>query len=254
MTPADDLPAKTESDGGLTQHSLSAAPELSGPSGSESLPPFGNQFRNLHTSTKDAIRAYALAARAERDAEIEAWKQKYLRVLLERDTKSMQLAQRDERIRELQNVHDLEEWDKLHQRAWAAEARVKELGELRQNEMKMHTDAHRELTQERDTLQARIAELEEKLIVMCVAQLREAEPSTDVRAVLDLIGEMSTYIDADAWERGKSAGLFDRYTRTRDALYQLKLVSKHALVPSPDPPAPAPLAAQGIEGDPHHER
>ncbi len=98
------------------------------------------------------------------------------------------------------------------------------------------------LVEKRDTLRARVAELEERLMVMCVAQINGAEPDTDVRSVLDLIGEMSTYIDSNAWERGKRAGLFDRYTRTIDALYQLKLVSKHAAsVPSPDPPAPAQI-------------
>ncbi len=80
----------------------------------------------------------------------------------------------------------------------------------------------------------------------------EPAPGLDVRFVLDLIGEMSTYIDTDAWERGKSAGLFDRYVQTREALYQLKLVSKHTtLGPAQALPDPVPLAAPGVEGEPH---
>jgi len=78
-----------------------------------------------------------------------------------------QLNERDAEIERLRKKLS-DEWEtaeKAIERAEAAEARVNELRDLRQNEMKMHTDAHRELTQERDTLRARVAELEEKLMV-----------------------------------------------------------------------------------------
>src|SRR6266853_558635 len=130
-----------------------------------------------------AIYAYALASCAERDAEIEAWEQKYLRVLSERDTKSIQLAQRDERIVELEarrktdpverlhnicdalneqldeSPYDEKAWEladadnrQLRQRAEAAEARVRELEDLANKALQEFQVLH----SERDALRARL--------------------------------------------------------------------------------------------------
>jgi len=148
--------------------------------------------------------AYALAARAERDAEIER---------LKNHIKHERAA--------LKNACD---------RAEAAEARVKELEETEQ----IAVERYGETVAHCDTLQARIAELEERLMVLLPMQLKRFGAMTDER----LRQMLEDY--RDAWSPGARDELFAQY---RAELNQS--------VPSPDSPAPAPLAAQGVEGEPH---
>src|SRR6266403_278280 len=85
----------------------------------------------------------------------------------------------------------------------------------------------------------RVAELEERLMVMCVAQLTPPEPACFINAK-----------DLAAMHEGQFHSCLvsaHRLSANNLSLYDLKQSR-----PSPDSPAPAPLAAQGVEGDPHH--
>jgi len=88
-----------------------------------------------------------------------------------------------------------------------------------------------EIKTERDTLRTRVAELEEKLMVMCVAQLRQEAVAFHMTA------GKTTFTKADV-----------------EAITALAVAAALKYGPSPDQPAPAPLAAQGVEGEPQHER
>jgi len=112
--------------------------------------------------------------------------------------------------------------------------------------------------QRAEAAEKRVAELEEKLMVMCVTQLREPDA-----------------IDAARWQHAVAHGFpfecingstGNRYWTTPDisstdfteaqtptAAIDTAIKRKQSR-PSPDPPAPAPLASQGVEGEPQHER
>jgi len=139
----------------------------------------------------------------------------------------------------------------------AAEARVKELEEQWRdigaicasgwtfdNLVRSPNEWAEALLQERDTLQARVAELEEKLMVMCVAQMNEAGVGP-IRAWIR--GHMSSY-------GGVSPPEYDEECVPGDDQPEgegwIPLVQLKQLVPSPDPPAPAALAAHGVDSEP----
>ncbi len=91
----------------------------------------------------------------------------------------------------------------------------------------------------------RVAELEERLMVMCVAQLREAEPT-------------EAQYNA-AWKWIESDESVVQQVRKKLSVHEFRQIMKGIVFsmqsrPSPDPPVPAPLASQGVEGEPHHER
>jgi predicted nucleic acid-binding Zn-ribbon protein len=194
------------------------------------------------------VTAYALAARADLEKRLK---------LVEGDLASMHanwnaacqdIAQRDERIRDFEaallhanacvdaaeaRIPDLQiAFDLAKQRADEAEARVKELE-------KALDPYDQSLLKQRDTLRTRVAELEEKLMVMCVAQINESVSMTDEQIRNIFKGweplPISTMDELIEWSR-----------------HIIKAAAQS--LPSPASPAPAPLAAQGVEGEPHHER
>ena len=93
----------------------------------------------------------------------------------------------------------------------------------------------------------RIAELEERLMVMCVGQIREFgdEPAAAWR-------ESELAYVVEECKRIRILGL----NEMRNALTDLAAWSANRLtaVPSPETPEPAADLAQGVEGEPHHER
>ncbi len=127
-------------------------------------------------------------------------------------------AERDEYVKELEerNANQLFMVNEARQEREAAEARVRELSAL--------TEVRWNIEKERDTLQARVAELEEKLMVMCVTQLREAGDARDT-ARLDWICQNGWLADMPRWP-----GL--DYRKVIDAAIEQKQSR-----PSPDQPA-----------------
>jgi DNA repair exonuclease SbcCD ATPase subunit len=239
------------------------------------------------------MRAYALAARADLEAEVERLQAALASAQRLKEAYKVapnvgdypeQIAQRDKRIRELEQEtvaqgNLIRELDGIGAKLEAAEARVKELEhqlELAQHDSvsqsQLYAEYIEEWTKERNDLRKLVAELQERLMVLCVAQINEAEdepvPLVDsglderrYRLVADTEIEFSVP-DGDERETLK-AGTYVWLARWTDDQLELarhraqKLHRKlHAapLRPSPASPAPAPLAAQGVEGEPHHER
>ncbi len=96
-----------------------------------------------------------------------------------------------------------------------------------------------------ETAEKRVAELEERLMVMCVAQLEVGlapwELLQNSAKLLRLVRR------CDLTRPNELTAVIDAQCKDIDAVLK-------RLVPAPDPPSPAPLAVQGVEGEPHHER
>ncbi len=222
---------------------------------------------------REHVRAYALAARAERDAEIERLKSDF-EISFREHNDALKASMLDQ------------------QRLVTAEARANELEhqlEIAEHDSVSQSQLYSEYTEEwakeRDTLQKRVAELEEKLMVMCVAQINEPEVAMDAVAWMIEANDPALYEKRARWFTGavhapwttdpnkglrfptKDIGLdilsciiqgehSDGKIFTLNCEFKYISVTEHVWSdePSPDPPAPAPLAAQDVEGEPHHER
>ncbi len=208
-----------------------------------------------------AIRAYALAARAERDEQLAG-----CAAVIENLNADCLLHHQRAEAAERDLVERTTERNQWLQKAETAEARVKELEHpavhapslerVKEAHSYMPLDrwpettkaAHRMYAQSAapaeetcylcalivllDKAEKRVAELEEKLMVMCVAQINEL----GLARCPDCLG--SEFV---GFKRGVRC---PRCNGTGSIQVR----------PSPDPPDPAPLAAQGVEGEPHHER
>ncbi len=219
MTPANDLPALPEPDVvdnyGMERGTLEDA----------LTPP-----RYLWTAK--TMRAFALATRAERDSEIERWNGLWDNVAqdvpnLRSDNKPLAIAA---------------SWELLKQRAEAAEKTANAcLAEFQV----IHA--------ERDTLHTQVAELQERLMVMCVAQLREGEPvAWGVLATFGPKPSLQFPLFSDKFQAEQMATGYRRDGVGAVSVVGLcyTIINDKQFRPSPDPPAPAPLAAQGVEGEP----
>src|SRR6266404_7145470 len=130
----------------------------------DDLPPLPTLYWNDNTNhlyTQSHMRAYALAARAKRDAELDrlnrtlaSIKESHVEAARIASERGEQLAAAEARVKELEHQLEIAEHDSVHQ-------------------SQLYSEYAEEWTRERDTLQKRVAELEEKLIVMCVTQLKD---------------------------------------------------------------------------------
>jgi len=207
-------------------------------------------------------------------------------------------AERDAEIERLNRVIDASaaqerNWTGWRDRAETAEARVKELE--RQLEIAEHDSVHQsqlyseyteEWAKERDTLRTRVAELEERLMVMCVVQIKEL----GAERIAWMIERMAMYGQSHGWwvKGAVDADKSENWTQDPNAAATFPTCESAACViaalkpshlrgetahrifhervkpmehmwsnplrPAPDPPAPAPESSQGVEGEPHHER
>lgn len=117
----------------------------------------------------------------------------------------------------------------------AAEARVNELEQQNRN-LAFNCQTYREaaneakegvhqLAEERDTLRTQVAELQEKLMVMCVAQIKELGAAIPVQLTDEQIKRLW-------WDRADGQGW--------DGIFSFaRAIVVSALGPSPAPPAPA---------------
>ncbi len=244
------------------------------------LPPLPHDDPFGHGYSDEEMAEYALAARALYETKVATLEQQR-NLLMGKAGWMAQLV-----IDKLGGTPDLDEWirrsakyyQETIERAEAAEARVKELErqlEIAQHDSvsqsQLYSEYIEERTKERDALRTRVAELEERLMVMCVAQIKKlgADPvSEPVDSGLDerqyrLIADVEIEFSVpDGYERETlKAGTCVWLARWTDD--QLEAARRNAQElhrklkqsrSSPDPPAPAPLAAQGVEGEPQHER
>jgi len=182
----------------------------------------------------DDMRVYALAARAQRDAEIERLRaalsaaqrlQEAYKVAADVGDYPEQIARRDAEIERLQHNLEVSEHHyneqitrtlEFERRAEAAEALVREL-EVKRDVHNYSALKIADLTDERDILRTRVAELEERLMVMCVAQLKQEAVTFHMTA------DKTTFTKADV-----------------EAITALAVAAALKFKPSPDPPAPAP--------------
>jgi len=166
-----------------------------------------------------------------------------------------QLNERDAEIERLKaSVRDRAASECIqYDRAEAAEARVYLTPEAMES-MTAVMKIGAEYAEEAKTLRTRVAELEEKLMVMCVAQINGAEP-TPLCWVRMLNGAIDWGEDCMAVRpQDLQIDSMNEYAEAGEVFTAEPVYTLKQLVPTPDPPAPAPLAAQGVEGEPHHER
>jgi len=202
----------------------------------------------------------------ERDAEIERLTTELKRAVEHGIRLLEQLAQRDAEVERLKAEGQLD-YDGMRefqaryiaadQRAEAAEARVYLTPEAMES-MTAVMKIGAEYAEEVKTLRARVAELEERLLMMCVAQINGAELQqvalTDREMLLEIMKDLEfTVWNCEQCGHAESTSTMDVAYMLRDYLKTAPPLSKQSR-PSPDPPAPATLAAQGVEGEPHHER
>ncbi len=185
----------------------------------DDLPPLPTLYWNDNTNhlyTQSHMRAYALAARAKRDAEVDrlnrtlaSIKESHVEAARIASERGEQLAAAEARVKELEHQLEIAEHDSVHQ-------------------SQLYSEYAEEWTRERDTLQKRVAELEEKLIVMCVAQ----------------INAIAAVPDGFSYAASRAMAVTSEWVRGWDAC---RASIEKQSVPSPNPPAPAPLAAQELK-------
>ncbi|SRR6266478_3094473 len=210
-------------------------------------------FRRAIYYTKEQMRAYTIAARAKRDAEVDrlnrtlaSIKESHVEAARIASERGEQLAAAEARVKELEHQLEIAEHDSVHQ-------------------SQLYSEYAEEWTRERDTLQKRVAELEEKLIVMCVTQLKD-EAINSIR--LHWLHN-NTWRDEHGYEYGVAKVKFGANGNPESVFWTLadhsdidSAMQKHGielrglkaeqssdqknqtarLVPAPDPPAPAPEA------------
>ena len=200
----------------------------------------------------------------ERDAEIERLTTELKRAVEHGIRLLEQLAQRDAEVERLKAEGQLD-YDGMRefqaryiaadQRAEAAEARVYLTPEAMES-MTAVMKIGAEYAEEAKTLRTRVAELEEKLMVMCVAQINGAEITQEPVAFFRTLNGAIDWSEDCCATRPDDLQLdsYIDHAHPDEHYAAMPVYAAKESRPAPDPPDPVPVAAQGVEGEPQHER